>query len=69
MPAFTPARPKRAETLFFPNFGLGSPESSTYPRGYASGFVSPNALGWERARLGAPGQVGVIDGHFEHLDG
>ena len=27
-----------------PNFVLGSPKSSTYPRGYASGFDSPAAL-------------------------
>jgi len=27
-----------------PNFVLGSTKSSTYPRGYASGFVSPAAL-------------------------
>jgi hypothetical protein len=26
-----------------PNFVLGSPKSSTYPRGYASGFDSPAA--------------------------
>jgi len=30
---------------------LGSSKSSTYPRGYASGFDSPAAL---------------LDGHFEH---
>jgi hypothetical protein len=33
------------------NFVLDSPKSSTYPRGYASGFDSPAAL---------------LDGHFEH---
>ncbi len=27
-----------------PNFVLGSKKSSTYPRGYASGFFSPAAL-------------------------
>jgi hypothetical protein len=27
----------------FPNFVLGSPKSSTYPRGYACGFGSPAA--------------------------
>ena len=26
------------------SFVLGSPKSSTYPRGYASGFLSPAAL-------------------------
>ena len=34
------------------SFVLGSSKSSTYPRGYASGFDSPAAL---------------LDGHFEHL--
>jgi hypothetical protein len=34
-----------------PNFVFGSKKSSTYPRGYASGFVSPAAS---------------LDGHFEH---
>jgi len=33
------------------SFVLGSSKSSTYPRGYASGFDSPAAL---------------LDGHFEH---
>jgi hypothetical protein len=33
------------------NFVLGSSKSSTYPRGYASGFDSPAAL---------------LDGLFEH---
>jgi hypothetical protein len=33
------------------NFVLGSKKSSTYPRGYASGFFSPAAL---------------LGGHFEH---
>jgi hypothetical protein len=33
------------------NFVLGSKKSSTYPRGYASGFFSPAAL---------------LAGHFEH---
>ncbi|WP_447986829.1 hypothetical protein [Nitrospira sp. Nam74] len=35
------------------NFVLGSKKSSTYPRGYASGFVSPAA---------------ALDGHFEYPD-
>ena len=36
------------------SFVLGSSKSSTYPRGYASGFESPAAL---------------LDGHFEHPAG
>jgi hypothetical protein len=36
------------------SFVLGSSKSSTYPRGYASGFDSPAAL---------------LDGIFEHLAG
>jgi hypothetical protein len=49
-----------------PNFVLGSRKSSTYPRGYASGFLSLAAsLGEERvsARRGWAGEN--ID-HFEH---
>jgi hypothetical protein len=38
----------------FASFVLGSSKSSTYPRGYASGFDSPAAL---------------LDKHFEHPDG
>ena len=34
-----------------PNFVLGAKKSSTYPRGYACGFVAPAA---------------ALDGHFEH---
>jgi hypothetical protein len=33
------------------NFVLGSKQSSTYPSGYACGFVAPAA---------------ALDGHFEH---
>ena len=33
----------RAETRTFPGFVLGLKKSSTYPRGYASGFFSPAA--------------------------
>ena len=36
------------------SFVLSSSKSSTYPRGYASGFDSPAAL---------------LDGHFEHPTG
>jgi hypothetical protein len=36
------------------SFVLGSSKSSTYPRGYASGFDSPAAL---------------LEEHFEHPDG
>jgi len=50
----SPAQPRRAETRHFPCFVLGSSKSSTYPRGYASGFDSPAAL---------------LDGLFEHPAG
>jgi hypothetical protein len=40
---FSPAQPQRAETRLSPGFVLDSSNSSTYPRGYASGFDSPAA--------------------------
>jgi hypothetical protein len=46
---------------------LGAEKSSTYPRGYASGFSFPAALPVEEgASLGAPGQGGCNVDLFEH---
>ena len=41
---FSHAQPQRAETRLSQGFVLDSSKSSTYPRGYASGFDSPAAL-------------------------
>jgi hypothetical protein len=41
---FSPAQPPRAETHFSPSIVLSSSKSSTYRRGYASGFDLPAAL-------------------------
>ena len=40
------------------NCVLVSRESSTYPRGYASGSCVACGLTWDKARLGAPGLEG-----------
>jgi hypothetical protein len=63
---FSPAHRRHAETCLFPGFVLGSKKSSTYPRGYASGFFSPAALLGQTARLGATGEGGCNDDLFEH---
>ena len=48
------------------SFVLGSSKSSTYLRGYASGFDSPAALLGTRRVLARRGWVGEKAGHFEH---
>src|SRR5262245_58516827 len=48
---FSPAQPQRAETRLSPGIVLCSSKSSTYLRGWASGYDSPAAL---------------LDEHFEH---
>jgi hypothetical protein len=54
------------------NLVLGSKNSSTYHRWYASSFFSPAALFGKGRVLARLGRAGVMDGHFEHperLDG
>jgi hypothetical protein len=48
------------------SFVLGSSNSSTYPRGYASGFDSPAALFGTRRVLARLGWAGEKSGLFEH---
>ena len=51
MAALHPPGPKRAKTRSFPSCVLGSKQSSTYPRGYASGACVA---------------CGLVVRHFEH---
>ena len=48
------------------SFVLGSSKSSTYPRGYASGFDSPAALFGTRRISVRQGWVGEKSELFEH---
>jgi hypothetical protein len=48
------------------NFVLGSGKSSTYPRGYASGFLSPAASLGEGRVSARRGWAGENIDHFEH---
>jgi hypothetical protein len=48
------------------NFVLGSRKSSTYPRGYASGFLSPTASLGEWRVSARRGWAGEKIDHFEH---
>ena len=48
---------------------LGSSKSSTYPRGYASGFDSPAALLGIRRVSARQGWAGEKSEHFEHSVG
>jgi hypothetical protein len=51
------------------SFVLDSSKSSTYPRGYASGFDSPAALLGTRRVSARQGWAGEISGLFEHPEG